>query len=763
VHSKLRDNVNAFGFAPDYVPFFTIDVRETNAFERALTLAQTRLRLAREREDLAISSDRSFETDAAEFQAELVRIRNTYESQLRELCGSVALEGDDGAVVDVVPATRDHAHRDPRLATLGDPCGFVGNGDIHNALGQVELARLDVQRILQQMENVRSEVDIEVRRIGQQCGCPGAKDSVVACGESCFAAYGSPPSDAGATWTDLAVDAIQSARSASALLGLPLDGAFQVALLFEGVLAWYEGAFNDFVDFWAHLAPNPGIPPPPFDQIGWQSCVADCLHGGTQSCDFGRCAEADDACVRAELQDCWGGAAADVPAQCSEQSLRDLARQRITLRGDQRVNLEQDIRENQFISARIQSGVQLASTLTQAAGCSAFDGSCAVVGVVTAAYAITHVAAELGVAALERQTHSKELELIQMQEADAQWDLDRQCQLAELDSNARVETTLLRLKELELEALRGDYQMRLALSETSRLFNRAQKLQLEQDEARQMAINVAAARNDPNIRIYRNDAVINADVAFDAAMRDAYRATLVFEYYTSQSYARRGDLFLIRLIACGERNLEDYLADLQNAFIEFEEEFGLPSLRLLKISLRDDIFRIRLLDDEGKPFSESDRTARLQAKLRNPALLDRRGYLSIPFQTRLDVLSPATRNHKVHHVLAEINGDPTNEGSARLYLVQGGTSQIASVDGERLYYRFPPVTAVLNARVGNGQGEAGVDPAIYDNYRLRDRPMVATDWRLVLNQRDEAINQDLDLSTVTDILLFVYYTDFTEY
>ncbi len=317
------------------------------------------------------------------------------------------------------------------------------------------------------------------------------------------------------------------------------------------------------------------------------------------------------------------------------------------------------------------------------------------------------------------------------------------------------------LSESKLEALRADYQMRLALSESSRLFNRAHKLQLEQEEAEQLAIDVAAARNDPNIRIYRNDAVINAEVAFDAAVRDAYRATLVFEYYTSQSYDRRGDLFLIRLVARGQRNLEDYLANLDNAFVEFEEDFGLPSTRVMKISLRDDIFNIPRLSDSGVALRQSERIVLLQRKLADPGLLDRNGYLTIPFQTRLAALSPATRNHKIRYIEAEMNVGTPGDSVARLYLVQGGTSVVRSVGDDDLFFRFPPVTAVMNPYFSGAKGVYA--PEVYINQRLRDRPLVATDWSLVINQRDELVNQDIDLGTLNDIRLFIYYTDFTEF
>jgi hypothetical protein len=40
---------------------------------------------------------------------------------------------------------------------------------------------------------------------------------------------------------------------------------------------------------------------------------------------------------------------------------------------------------------------------------------------------------------------------------------------------------------------------------------------------------------------------------------------------------------------------------------------------------------------------------------------------------------------------------------------------------------------------------------------------VNTDWRVVINQRDESCNADLDLLSLEDIRLYLYYGDFTAY
>jgi hypothetical protein len=84
------------------------------------------------------------------------------------------------------------------------------------------------------------------------------------------------------------------------------------------------------------------------------------------------------------------------------------------------------------------------------------------------------------------------------------------------------------------------------------------------------------------------------------------------------------------------------------------------------------------------------------------------------------------------------------------------------VDDERKFYRFPERTAVLNPFF-NSTREFAQSPEVYRSHRLRDRPVVNNNWELIINQRDEEVNKDIDLNALTDIKLYVYYTDFTVY
>ena len=80
---------------------------------------------------------------------------------------------------------------------------------------------------------------------------------------------------------------------------------------------------------------------------------------------------------------------------------------------------------------------------------------------------------------------------------------------------------------------------------------------------------------------------------------------------------------------------------------------------------------------------------------------------------------------------------------------------IRGVEGENLYYALPERTAVISPFFN---GVRAQDPAVHSSAHLRDRPLVNTGYYLVINQRDEPVNQDIDLNSLSDIRLYVYYS-----
>jgi len=602
VYAEISDEVRLFGFAPEYVPFPALSDTDPNAFEVMLARVDKKLTTAKFREDAALERSKAFETDANEFQNELVRLRNTYESQLGDICGVFEVDGE------IYPAIPKYAELEPNLAKLANPCGMLQQGQVADSMGQYELIALDLQRIRTQIENTISEASIEKSRVEAQCGV---------------------------------------------ILSLA-DYKYEVA-----------------------------------DKV-------------------------------------------------------------------------QDLQTAIAVSRQVVSGIDramgVAGQLAQLANCNPVAGSCALAAVAATALGAAFAAGNTVAWLAEGAIAGLELEISQIEQDAAYWEAATQCDMAQIDANARMATILLRLKELELEGARTHFNMRLLTSQVKQQLNTAKRVQDELEEAEQLVVNSFAARNDPNVRIYRDDAVVNAEISFTDALRAAYQLTKVYEYYTSQTYVAQEQLFLIRMVQFGDYNLQNYVTDLENAFFEFEGLYGLPNSRVALVSLRNDILNVPDHDETGAPLNSSSRINLMREALQDPALLDKFGYLSLPFSTRIDELSPLTRNHKIDFVEAEIIGSDVGDVIGRLYLRQRGTATVNGVTDDKYFYRFPNKTAVLNPYFN---GNKIFDIGVYRNKELRDRPFLNTAWELVINQRDESANKDINLQSLTDIRLYIYYTDFT--
>ncbi|MDR7423218.1 MAG: hypothetical protein QN159_12235, partial [Armatimonadota bacterium] len=618
-HQRITDDVTVFGFARDYIPFPALAESDLNAFAVILERAKQRLAVAQEDELRALADNRSYETDAAAFQSELVQIRSTYEKQLGDLCGT--FQGSDGRVYPAVPR---YAHLDRTLSTLYDPCGF-SSGDIWRKTGDLANLEIGLRRLRREVLNLKEQAQDLITKVQSQC------DIVRRTADFQRA-------------MQRRINGLQAhvdrMESASENLGRVLDFMNNASQLAQGT-----------------------VDSNPFLIAGKVSVLTAYMIAGTAVL-----------VSRAVL---------DIAINEVKDDIRDLEADR-----DYYVALAEC---EQFVA----------------------EGS---------------------------------YELRQIQ---------REVLLKNLD-------VLIALNDIDT-----------AVSDLTQLGNERLRLESEWEDANQLTINVEAARNDPNVRIYKNDAILNADRSFTAALREAYRATKVYEYYTSQSYAAQEKLFLTRMVTAGDYNLKQYLVELEDAFYDFGEQFGNPATRVAVLSLRDDVFQVPYYDEaaRGGPrqLSQSERVARFRALIRSDRLVDNEGNIVVPFSTSFDQVSPLTNNHKILFIEAAIHGQDTGDDVARVYLRQVGSSAVRNARGERRYYAFPPRTAVLNPFFSgeNRSGREAFDnflggptASIFRDYRFRDRPFVHSNWEFVFNLRTEQVNKDVNLSSLDDVLLYVYYTDF---
>ena len=98
----------------------------------------------------------------------------------------------------------------------------------------------------------------------------------------------------------------------------------------------------------------------------------------------------------------------------------------------------------------------------------------------------------------------------------------------------------------------------------------------------------------------------------------------------------------------------------------------------------------------------------------------------------------------------------------RIYLRQRGTGTVRAIDGEKIFYALPEKTAVVDTFFNGERFGVFSDDRVLRSERFRDLPYANTAWELLINQRDELVNQDINLQSLSDVRLYIYYTDFTE-
>ena len=609
VYQTITDDVTILGFEPDYIPFPVLGSGganvDINAFERVYQFTQEKLSAATDRERTALAQTREFDTDEASFQSELIRLSRTYENQLADICGT--FEGNDGVIY---PAIEQFAFQSDQYVLYGDPCGFVGNGGIHEAIVNVDIARLDLQRAITELSNAREDITAQETRVQAVCDIQAS---------------------------------IANAR--------------------------FETSKDTF-------------------------------------------------------------------------------------------SIDEQIQASELVAEKAQQAADVASTVAQTLVCEL--ETCIQAAAASATIIKANVVSQGIVLGQQAFATAKRIEKAKIERAAAKWEELQQCDIAKAELTAELRVKTLRLIELEIAVNSATLRVNLALSNASKLRQQAQRVQLEMQEALGLTVNVEAAKNNPNVRIYRNDAVLNAEVAFEDALKEAYKLTLIYEYYTSQSYAERGQLFLIRMVSAGDYNLQNYVSNLRNSFLSFEEVYGNPDTRVMMVSLRDDILQIPRVGGTAEPTTKDTRTALLREVLQSPEYLNKDGYITIPFSTNLREVSPITRNHKILFVEINITGDDLGDNLGRVYLRQRGTSTIRSIGGEDRFYRFPQRVAVVNPYYGQSR-ELSQVTEIYRNDRLRDLPLINDNWELIYNLRDEEVNRDVKIEEISDIRIFFYYTDFTVY
>ena len=657
-YDRISDERLIFGFAPDYVPFPVISGRQTSAVRVSLDQAIDATGLALNREREALELNRSVEGTAVQFQSELAKVRNQYENELAGLCGTLTGPAPDRRVVPAIPK---YAELDPVALALGDPCGLMGHGQIFQAVGATDDARLGLRSALATLERTLDSVDLERQRAADECG---GRDVIAR------VAF-----DAGGQVLKFETEA----RALRQMISLKKRDLAVLDRQVDAARAWID-LIADAAAVAAACIPalTATVPPVPIP-INPARCGAN---------------------VAAAAGMAGVAVATEIELQNRISKNEDITA------------LERDIATKQGRIGSLQRDAAFATALQECC-----------LDMPRSAQGCDHPGPLL------------------------------------VDSEARVDTLMLALQTGELNVLRADLKIRLAYAGVFDLRQRALRLVDQRSEAEQNLINVEAVRSDPNVRLTRNAAILDANKSFEDALEDAYRATRLVEYYTSQSYPHFDELLQARMVRGGEYGLENYVLDLDRFLRGFEEASGRPELRVAVVSLKDDLWQIPKQAADGTALGIEARADLFRARLADPGLLDPHGSVVIPFSTARDLASPLTRVHKIDHLEAELKGSFRDGQVGRLFLSQRGTGSIDALDESTRAYRFEPVTTVINPFF-EGKKRANLDPKIYEDERFRDRPLLNTAWALGLDAQRAGASGDIDVRSVTDVILYLYYTDF---
>lgn len=668
-HGAITDGLQLFGFAPGYVPFPPLGEFDASPVRALVALAREHADAAAADEDRALERRISLDVDAAEFQRELVSLRQRYEERLGQLCGRFV--GTDGRVH---PAIARYGHLSEATQDLADPCGALARGEIWIKFFDLETAQLGVQQVLQEIDIVQERIEVAKRHASERCGAG-------------WGATTTDGADAPLTEVVLPDEAVAGSQGAE--------------------LAAMRSAVDDLQGELDGIENHLRLIDSTFDTI------------------FNLVGQAGD----------WGDTAAEATTSIS-------------------VPLTIAVLFLVFIP-------DLSKAVSHLGSLGVRQGGIIASGLFGASAAIAEIAKGYQIVA-KRESIREQMRA---------FETDRfryDCVFFDMERRYRIEETMLETGRLELESLNALWGVQQTISELGALGRERQRLQAELADKEALAIHVAAAKNDPNIRVFRNDAIVNADHSFRRAVRTAYRATRAVEYHMAQSYPGLDRLFLVRMVRAGEINLDEYLQGLEESLYDFEERQGLADTRVLLLSVRDDAMAIPYYAADGRALSAEERIELFRAALSAPEHRDAQGQISVPFQIDDARLSPATFGHRVLSIAVDLSGSDLGDARAQATIIHEGAGSIRTRTGSRLNYALLPTPTSVNTSF-NGERPfdadtshvGGIHASVYRSFRLRERPLANSGWRLTIDPVGNPANRDINYSTLDDITVVVFYTDFT--
>jgi hypothetical protein len=163
VNDSITDDATVFGYSPEYIPFAALDKDDKNAFEKFFAQAQDSAKVAADKETAALNDTRSYNVSQAQFQETLTGIQVDYESQLSDICGTFVASGK------VYPAITRYADLTDNTRALGDPCGFVGNGRLYDAILGLDKFNIASAALQQKLDDLKQSITEANDRASKEC------------------------------------------------------------------------------------------------------------------------------------------------------------------------------------------------------------------------------------------------------------------------------------------------------------------------------------------------------------------------------------------------------------------------------------------------------------------------------------------------------------------------------------------------------------------------------------------------------------------
>jgi hypothetical protein len=374
-------------------------------------------------------------------------------------------------------------------------------------------------------------------------------------------------------------------------------------------------------------------------------------------------------------------------------------------------------------------------------------------------YTVGAIVSIAGSTTLQVFVNTLQDEIRQIERNSARSERVAECDSFRLNGAIDLQQLALQRANAELALVQGQLAVQVMAQRIEALTHEVRRLEAEEAEARDLLIASASASMDPNLRLYRNSSIRLADDTFRSAQRSMWQAIRAFEYVTGQRWGGRDDLLLTRMVRAGSPSLEELYEELEDAWIAWRESAGDPELRLVIVSLRDDVLGVPRTDERGRPLSYRERVEQFRRELLAPERRDAAGRFTYAFPTTLSQVSPWTAGHRIAWIEAELIGSDVGDPTGRVTLRQTGTSAMRVTGRTVRYFRFPERTAVLDVFFN---GQRFFPDEVYRSLRHAGRPFVQTRWELILDSRQDEVNQDIRLASLTDVRLYIYLTDVTD-